>query len=246
MGNPVADLIAYNEAVACEHDLKAVTLQIIDRSRVDQTVMQIAEFMIPAEANWNYREQGVHLEDPFTSLEAKEAPEHADDESLLDLQDPHVSARAANAPAWRHHLDHFAFSVEGVSVRRLRQGVYLLAGFLRDASRHYAAPVPRPLLQSIAGNMHNMMSAYLLHETLHHNMGLLALRNVLEPENQPAPLEKLSAREMEVAHHVAMGRDSKEVAWRMQLSKFTVDNHLRRIYAKLGIRNRASLARLVN
>lgn len=247
MADLIADLKEYTESVAHQYDLKAVTLQVVDRSRKDQKMTQIVEFSIPAEANWSYREGGVHLEDPFTSIEVKEMPELLDDEALIGLDDPRIWAKAVNAPAWRYHIERFALKVEGVSVRRLRKGIYLVAAFLRDSDRTYDAPPPRQLLQNTAYHMHNMMCTHLLTGAVKSNAGLLGLRSALEPEEaRPAALELLSARELELAQHVVLGCQTKEVAYRMHLSKFTVDNHLRRIYSKLGIHNRTELTRLIN
>lgn len=55
----------------------------------------------------------------------------------------------------------------------------------------------------------------------------------------------LSPREAEVAALIAQGRQNKVIAHLMNLSENTVENHLRRIYAKLGIRNRAALAAMM-
>jgi DNA-binding NarL/FixJ family response regulator len=53
----------------------------------------------------------------------------------------------------------------------------------------------------------------------------------------------LTAREREVAELVASGRSNKEVASALYLSEKTVEHHLSRIYAKLGVRSRTELAR---
>jgi len=54
----------------------------------------------------------------------------------------------------------------------------------------------------------------------------------------PSPL---SAREREVALLAAGGHPSREIADRLHLSVRTVDNHLQRVYAKLGIRSRREI-----
>ena len=53
----------------------------------------------------------------------------------------------------------------------------------------------------------------------------------------------LSPRERSIAELVAEGRSNKEVAASLFLSAKTVENNLSRIYAKLGVRSRAELAR---
>jgi DNA-binding NarL/FixJ family response regulator/tetratricopeptide (TPR) repeat protein len=55
--------------------------------------------------------------------------------------------------------------------------------------------------------------------------------------------QSLTAREREVAELVADGRSNKEVAGTLFLSEKTVEHHLSRIYAKLGVRSRTELAR---
>jgi transcriptional regulator EpsA len=51
--------------------------------------------------------------------------------------------------------------------------------------------------------------------------------------------ERLSAREVEVMGWVRMGKTNSEIALIMNLSTFTIKNHMRRIYKKLDVLNRA-------
>jgi len=59
------------------------------------------------------------------------------------------------------------------------------------------------------------------------------------------PLSVLTPREREVAMLAAAQASSREIATRLQLSVRTVDNHLGRVYAKLGVSSRAQLATLL-
>ncbi|MCU1352718.1 MAG: hypothetical protein JWM05_1927, partial [Acidimicrobiales bacterium] len=59
----------------------------------------------------------------------------------------------------------------------------------------------------------------------------------------PPPPGALSPREVEVAQLAASGARSKEVAELLSVSVRTVENTLQRVYAKLGIQNRAELKR---
>jgi DNA-binding NarL/FixJ family response regulator len=55
-------------------------------------------------------------------------------------------------------------------------------------------------------------------------------------------VERLTAREREIAVLVAQGRSSKDIAAALVLSVRTVDNHLQRIFGKLGVSSRAEVA----
>ena len=57
-------------------------------------------------------------------------------------------------------------------------------------------------------------------------------------------LDLPSARQLEIARLVALGRSSKEVAAELIVSARTVDNHLAAVYRNLGISSRAELAEL--
>ena len=51
----------------------------------------------------------------------------------------------------------------------------------------------------------------------------------------------LSPRESQIAALICEGKQNKQVAYQLALSEFTVENHLRRIYRKLGVHNRAAM-----
>jgi DNA-binding NarL/FixJ family response regulator len=52
----------------------------------------------------------------------------------------------------------------------------------------------------------------------------------------------LSSREIEVAALGAAGLSNKDIAARLSVSVRTVENHLQRVYEKLGVARRADLA----
>lgn len=65
------------------------------------------------------------------------------------------------------------------------------------------------------------------------------------PNTAPDLVPSLSAREIEIARHYALGKTSKEVAKELFISQTTVRNHVAAIYQKLNIRNKTELVNLL-
>ena len=59
-----------------------------------------------------------------------------------------------------------------------------------------------------------------------------------QKNNQPGTL---SPRELEIARMIAKGYSNKTIADVLEISSWTVDTHLRRIFAKMGVRTRAAM-----
>jgi len=56
---------------------------------------------------------------------------------------------------------------------------------------------------------------------------------------------KLSVRELEIARMIADDLSDKEIAWRLGVEISTVRTHLKRVFAKLGVRRRSGVASLL-
>jgi two-component system, NarL family, response regulator YdfI len=57
-------------------------------------------------------------------------------------------------------------------------------------------------------------------------------------------LTDLTQRECDVLVLLAQGQQNKEIALALGIAEHTVENHLKRIYRKLGVRNRAEAVML--
>ena len=57
-----------------------------------------------------------------------------------------------------------------------------------------------------------------------------------------AEVNKLTAREIEITYHIALGRTYKEIAEKLCISPETVNKHRKNIFLKLNVNNIASLS----
>ena len=67
-----------------------------------------------------------------------------------------------------------------------------------------------------------------------------------EPDRDPAAVpadirQLLTNRELQIVQLICMGFVSKQVAYRLHLSEFTVRSYLKTIYCKLGVRSRGAM-----
>jgi DNA-binding CsgD family transcriptional regulator len=118
-----------------------------------------------------------------------------------------------------HFVHHVGFCVQDA------QGVLLLFDFHRPARLPAFGRLDRARARTI--------SLY-VHARTARRLELGAHSEVLD--------ERLSARERAVAEAVARGLANKEVAAALGLSVRTVENHLRSIFAKIGVKSRGKLA----
>ena len=73
------------------------------------------------------------------------------------------------------------------------------------------------------------------------DVSLNGLRCVVLRSAADALRVKLSPREQEIARMVAKGYPNKTIAAVLEISTWTVNTHLRRMFAKLGVHSRAAL-----
>lgn len=58
--------------------------------------------------------------------------------------------------------------------------------------------------------------------------------------------DQLTVREREVAKLAVQGHRNRDIAKKLNISKNTVDSHIKNVYGKLGVHNRVELARTLH
>ena len=105
------------------------------------------------------------------------------------------------------------------------------------------------VLHDVIAELADVLSSGQFHTDVREGVLLdVTIRNVrcLLVEQEPALQVTLSPRERQIALMVAHGRTNQAIATSLDISVWTVSTHLRRIFAKLAVANRAEMvARLV-
>ena len=153
-------------------------------------------------------------------------------ELLLARGDAAAAARLASETADRAareqmRLDSF--------VARLLAGRALAAAGERDAAVETLQRVAEEAGRRGAGLYVDTASREL--RRLGSRLSAAGRRAAASPRDEP-----LTERESDIAALVAQGRTNKQVAAALFLSEKTIEHHLSRIYAKLGVRSRVELA----
>jgi DNA-binding CsgD family transcriptional regulator len=143
-----------------------------------------------------------------------------------------------------------AIKDEGGSELSLSETIYChseeLIKLFSDQS--YSQPCEPVLTFDIEENDHRLS---LLLRPIEHHDNLPALLVCLESQNPLESIAKglaqlgLSQREQEVAYLLCEGLKNTDISRRLYISRYTVENHIKSIFGKLGIHNRASLIRRV-
>lgn len=192
-----------------------------------------------------YKDGRVFEDDPFT----KAAAGGDGLGQLIHWNDRRITREAATSRDYRQFINCHSVDVVGAWVQRVMPDFYLVIGAHCRPGGNRAGDVSYELLAHEAAAISQAVIAQLLEEALIGAGGGAGrgslLRAVLAEECGDAddgnPGSLLSSRELQIAQLVSSGNQNKQVAWISGISEFTVENHLRRIYRKLNVRNRAAM-----
>ena len=118
------------------------------------------------------------------------------------------------------------------------------------ANRAQHMRLPEKLTDSVSIGrkkmVHIELQLFTLSPEKRYLMTTLKLANSSEPHSHLQGDYGLTMRENQIAQMAAKGLNSREVGEALAISPWSVKNHLKNIYRKTGINNRASLAQIVS
>lgn len=188
-----------------------------------------------------YAEGRIFESDPFIRARLEKVAEA--DYGFDRLEDLGLRGLADQVPDYRAYLDRFDVDVVGAATRRLGPGLCLVIGTHCIGDTGNKRNVELEHLERRLDCLSNMVAAQLLGEVLAQKEGMATVDTLLANNGAASPsAHGLSRREHQIARLICQGKLNKEIAWSIGISEYTVENHLRRIYRKLAVHNRANLA----
>ncbi len=236
---PCPDVISLTSQIVADCTLDTASIFFYDETSGTPALSYLHHVNVSEEAQHCYAER-VFESDPFTrSLLVDDTAGRG---RFVRWGERSLAARADHAPDYRAFLSQHGIDVVGAWTRRLTPRLCLIVGTHRARATRRRDDVPIGLLECRLGGLADLVATQLFEEVTARESGCLALRHTLggAGSDEP-PTLGLTAREAQIANLICAGKQNKEIAYLIGLSQFTIENHLRRIYRKLNIHNRAAL-----
>lgn len=230
-----SDIAGYTDQLVQDCDLGSTSIFFLDRSEERHRVSYIYHTGVSAEAQHTYASRGVFLSDPFARSGRRS-------NEFIRWGAPRLDPLVDEAPDYRSFIAHHEIDVVGAWCRSLTDHLSLIIGTHRGQVAGHRREVQVDLLEDRLSRLSDMVVEHLFEELFANSAGRIALRFALPAATGAMTEEvRLSDRESEISALICEGKQNKQVAWVLNISEFTVENHLRRIYRKLGIHSRAAL-----
>jgi len=259
----LADSDAYHLLRHCFAELAAVAALCGDAAdatgwldRADDRRREAGRLYEPwAELNRAWAQAATGLPEPAKQARYAAALARDGEQPTIEMMALYDAARLGDADAVRHRLTKLSNLVEGPVGSAMAQAAGALSDGDGDALDHATTA-----FASFGYRLHAAETATAAARA-HRRAGerrravrsqeqAAALIDACPKANTPLlnladPLTGLTRREREIVRLAAAGRSAQDIARTLHLSTRTVDNHLGRAYAKLGVSGRRALAPLL-
>jgi len=194
---------------------------------------------VSEEAQHAYKDGRVFEEDPFTQV--VDRTDRCG--RMIRWGEDRLDRVADRATEYRQFINCHAVDVVGAWVQQVLPEFFLVIGAHCQPVGHRKSSVAHGLLEQESAAIAQMVVSQLFEETLAATGGRGMLQATLGDGGPGVDgrAAKLSSRELQIAQLIGAGKQNKQVAYIAGISEFTVENHLRRIYRKLNVHNRAAM-----
>jgi len=194
---------------------------------------------VSEEAQHAYKDGRVFEADPFPQV--IDRTERCG--RMIRWGDDQLDRFAGRATEYRQFINCHSVDVVGAWVQQVLPEFFLVIGAHCQPTGHRRSNVAHGLLEQETSAISQMVVSQLFEEILAGAGGRHMLQATLSDAGSGAAgaTAKLSSRELQIAQLIGAGKQNKQVAYIAGISEFTVENHLRRIYRKLNVHNRAAM-----
>jgi len=239
------EIASFADHVVLSCKLDSISIFICDRIDNNPELHYLYHVGVTEEAKQAYLNHRVFERDPYSDISIREQPEFLNNESLILPKNSKISQLTAQHTQYWQFLHDHGVNVVGASSRRFLPGLYLIIGAHCLDGKKNPSDVPIPLLDQDLRRLLDMVSEKTLESILNRKIGYDIFRNICSESSgskSDSKINLLTPREVQIATLIHQGKQNKQIAYSTGLSEYTVDNHLRRIYRKLGVHNRTALA----
>lgn len=240
--NITQDVRDYVRHFVDETGVDGIDIFCCDKTRGAGEIFEVYGYGIGQELKHGYRAARLFEVDPFTDVMLREEVIDASD-SFEMASDPRLSSIGNRSARYWRFMAEREIEIVGASTRRYLPGFYLVVGLHQVKTNLRRGELSYDQLNHELQTIKDMVSVNILSLLLRAGDGYGQLRRSLSdgPSADLHPLSALSPRESEIAKLICLGKQNKQIAYVTGLSVHTVENHLKRIYRKLSIQNRAAL-----
>lgn len=237
----------YINFLISEIDVDAIDIFCCDKTSGRGEMFDVYAHGMEQELKLGYRQSRIFEVDPFTDPMVREGASSVDDAFELG-NDPKITVVGQRAEKYWRFMAQKDVEIVGAATRRFLPGFYLVVGVSRSERGKPRRTVAAEQLDHHLLRIKDMVSANILSLLIRGGDGYAQLRNTIAGDTGRGfgAMPELSPRESEIARLICLGRQNKEIAYVTGLSEHTIENHLKRIYRKLEIHNRAALVARMN
>ena len=228
------DVIEYTNHMVNACGLDSASIMVCTAFKGQGTLSYLYNTGLKSEFLYHYKKDGIFLSDPFLA-------DFRSGDRFTFLPWQHSGKLSRSSVDYLNLINRFSVAPVGASIIPINPGLSLIIGTHRRGSKHQCRNIAISMLEDHVQRLSNMVLHDLLSNMTGHPQGLNILKRACIEGDFPNQLSELSAREAEIASMICLGMRNKEIGAQLGISEHTVENHLRNIYSKFQINNRASL-----